>query len=263
MKESEIRIAELELERQYSLSEISRLESNVKQCDTDVGTYSSRVVDLEKEIETLRERLSNINRDHARVMNEQERALQAATEHDGETTEQMKDLLKRQGEQNAELRMNKDKVNNLQAELDRLRRQVHTLQQESADKEVKIVQLSKQHDHAKEDLMQMNMALDSKQQELELVCPMIFSSHFVHSGLPTTCFMCSSNAATMFGVLPGLPVAHLLPPGSAVVIPRCSLPLRRLDPRLLYLLVQTKSPTQARARLQRSESSPRKVCYPR
>ncbi|KAJ4484299.1 hypothetical protein C8J55DRAFT_412823, partial [Lentinula edodes] len=169
MKESETRIAELELERQYSLSEISRLESNVKQRDADVGTYSSRVVDLEKEIETLRERLSNINRDHARVMNEQERALQAATEHDGETTEQMKDLLKRQGEQNAELRMNKDKVNNLQAELDRLRRQVHTLQQESADKEVKIVQLSKQHDHAKEDLMQMNMALDSKQQELELL----------------------------------------------------------------------------------------------
>ncbi|KAF8824484.1 hypothetical protein HHX47_DHR8000074 [Lentinula edodes] len=169
MKESETRIAELELERQYSLSEISRLESNVKQRDADVGTYSSRVVDLEKEIETLRERLSNINRDHARVMNEQERALQAATEHDGETTEQMKDLLKRQGEQNAELRMNKDKVNNLQAELDRLRRQVHTLQQESADKEVKIVQISKQHDHAKEDLMQMNMALDSKQQELELL----------------------------------------------------------------------------------------------
>ncbi|KAJ3729156.1 hypothetical protein DFJ43DRAFT_1000723 [Lentinula guzmanii] len=169
MKENETRISELEMERQYSLNEISRLESNIEQRDGDVGKYSARVADLEKEIESLRERLSNINREHARVISEQERALQAATEHDGETTEQMEDLLKRQGEQNAELRMNKDKVNNLQVEVDRLRRQVHTLQQESADKEVKIVQLSKQHDNAKEDLTQMNMALDSKQQELELL----------------------------------------------------------------------------------------------
>ncbi|KAJ3773122.1 hypothetical protein FB446DRAFT_642254 [Lentinula raphanica] len=169
MKESETRIAELEMERQYSLNEISRLESNIEQRDSDVEKYSARVVDLEKDIETLRERLSSINREHDRVISERERALQVATEHDKETTEQMKDLLERQGEQNAELRMTKDQVNSLQAEVDRLRRQVHVLQQESADKEVKIVQLSKQHDNAKEDLIQMNMALDSKQQELELL----------------------------------------------------------------------------------------------
>ncbi|KIK56150.1 hypothetical protein GYMLUDRAFT_111598, partial [Collybiopsis luxurians FD-317 M1] len=88
---------------------------------------------------------------------------------DEETTEQLKDLLKRQGEQNVENHANKDKVTNLQAEVDRLRRQVHILQQESADKEVKIVQLNKKHDNAMEDLSQMNMALDSKQQELELL----------------------------------------------------------------------------------------------
>ena len=35
--------------------------------------------------------------------------------------------------------------------------------------EVKIVELTKKHDLAREDLSQMNMALDSKQQELELV----------------------------------------------------------------------------------------------
>ncbi|KAJ3843306.1 hypothetical protein EV361DRAFT_804262 [Lentinula raphanica] len=157
------------MERQYSLNEISRLESNIEQRDSDVEKYSARVVDLEKDIETLRERLSSINREHDRVISERERALQVATEHDKETTEQMKDLLERQGEQNAELRMTKDQVNSLQAEVDRLRRQVHVLQQESADKEVKIVQLSKQHDNAKEDLIQMNMALDSKQQELELL----------------------------------------------------------------------------------------------
>jgi len=43
------------------------------------------------------------------------------------------------------------------------------LQQESADKEVKIVQLGKQRSQDKEDLQGLNIALDSKQQELELL----------------------------------------------------------------------------------------------
>ncbi|KAF7325929.1 hypothetical protein MKEN_00443800 [Mycena kentingensis (nom. inval.)] len=53
--------------------------------------------------------------------------------------------------------------------MDRLRRQVHQLQQESADKEVKIVQLNKQHGFDKENISGLNIALDSGQQELELV----------------------------------------------------------------------------------------------
>ena len=55
-------------------------------------------------------------------------------------------------------------------EVERLRRHVHSLQQESADKEVKIVQMMKQHSLDKEDLQGLNIALDSKQQELQLVC---------------------------------------------------------------------------------------------
>ncbi|KAE9397609.1 hypothetical protein BT96DRAFT_823196 [Gymnopus androsaceus JB14] len=146
-----------------------RLESNVEERDAEIAKYSSRVVKQEKEIETLRERLSSINREHQRVISKQERALQAASQHDGETTKQLKNLLEHQGEQNVELQTNKEKVNNLQTEVERLRRQVHTLQQESADKEVKIVQLSKKHESAVEDLVGLNQALDSKQMELELV----------------------------------------------------------------------------------------------
>ncbi|KAE9395335.1 hypothetical protein BT96DRAFT_1044563 [Gymnopus androsaceus JB14] len=169
MMERETRIAELEAEHQYSVNEAMRLESNVEERDAEIAKYSSRVVEQEKEIETLRERLSSINREHQRVISEQERALQATSQHDGKTTKQLKNLLEHQGEQNVELRTNKEKVNNLQTEVERLRRQVHTLQQESADKEVKIVQLSKKHESAVEDLVGLNQALDSKQMELELV----------------------------------------------------------------------------------------------
>ena len=57
----------------------------------------------------------------------------------------------------------------LKDEIECLRRQIHELQQESADKEVKILQITKQRAQDKEDLQGLNIALDSKQQELALV----------------------------------------------------------------------------------------------
>ena len=46
---------------------------------------------------------------------------------------------------------------------------MHELQQESADKEVKLVQASKQRAQDKEDINGLNIALDSKQQEVDYV----------------------------------------------------------------------------------------------
>ena len=66
-----------------------------------------------------------------------------------------------------------ERVTALKEEVERLRRQVHELQQESADKEVKLAQAAKQRAQDKEDLQGLNIALDSKQQELELVSKMV------------------------------------------------------------------------------------------
>ncbi|KAF8485485.1 hypothetical protein JB92DRAFT_3027016, partial [Gautieria morchelliformis] len=63
----------------------------------------------------------------------------------------------------------KERVATLTDEIGRLKRQVHDLQQESADKEVKLLQLNKARAQDKEDKEGLNIALDSKQQELELL----------------------------------------------------------------------------------------------
>lgn len=57
----------------------------------------------------------------------------------------------------------------LNERVERLRKQVQELQAESADKEVQLVQFGKFRDQDKEDIKGLNIALDSKQQELELV----------------------------------------------------------------------------------------------
>ena len=81
----------------------------------------------------------------------------------------MEDAVQRKAEDEVALASIKGRMATLTDEADRLRRQVHDLQQESADKEVKLMQLTKARAQDEEDKDGLNIALDSKQQELELV----------------------------------------------------------------------------------------------
>jgi chromosome segregation ATPase len=63
----------------------------------------------------------------------------------------------------------RERIGTLEAELEKLGKQVRDLQTESANKEVHIAQMEKQRERDREDLHGLNIALDSKQQELELV----------------------------------------------------------------------------------------------
>ncbi|KAJ6463408.1 hypothetical protein C8R45DRAFT_911574 [Mycena sanguinolenta] len=145
----EDRIVELEQERQYALDNVSRLEENIRRRDAETAEYSQRTLQREAETEALREQISRLKREHASALE----AVAAAQTADAEK----------------QARTAKERAGDLKAEIERLRRQVHELQQESADKEVKLVQITKQRAQDKEDLQGLNIALDSKQQELELL----------------------------------------------------------------------------------------------
>jgi predicted nuclease with TOPRIM domain len=88
----------------------------------------------------------------------------------------MEQLVKDRAENDIAASSLQDRVSALKEEVERLRKQVHELQQESADKEVKLAQAAKQRAQDKEDMQGLNIALDSKQQELELVCFLSFHS---------------------------------------------------------------------------------------
>ncbi|KAJ6618271.1 hypothetical protein B0H10DRAFT_1947664 [Mycena sp. CBHHK59/15] len=145
LKLSQDRVVELEQERQYALNNISRLEDNIRRRDVEAVEYSQRSVRREAEAEELREHMSRMKREHSS-------ALEAT----------LQDSACKQADIDVQTRELKDQV-------EQLRRQIHDLQQESADKEVKIVQITKQHAQDKDDLQGLNIALDSKQQELELL----------------------------------------------------------------------------------------------
>ena len=110
-----------------------------------------------------------MKREHARIVNEQSRTLQDVVAREVEARAAMEAMVREKAENEVQGASLKERVSALTAEVERLRRQVHELQQESADKEVKLVQLQKQRSQDKEDINGLNIALDSKQQELELV----------------------------------------------------------------------------------------------
>ncbi|KAJ7875767.1 hypothetical protein B0H14DRAFT_3437013 [Mycena olivaceomarginata] len=145
----EDRIVELMQERQYALDNVARLEENIRRRDAEAAEYSQRTLLREAEAEALREQLSRMKREHAGALEAVAVAAQTAADK--------------------RLRAANGQADDLKDEIERLRGQIHELQQESADKEVNIVQITKQRAQDKENLKKLNIALDSKQQELELL----------------------------------------------------------------------------------------------
>jgi len=181
VQERDGRISQLEQEQQFANDNIARLEQNLRQRDEEIAQYTRCVVERESEVEQLREEMSKLKREHSHLMDEQTRALHDVTDQQDQTKVRMDELVRAKAETDVELKTSRDRVTVLKEEVEHLRRQIHSLQQESADKEVKIVQLTKQHSQDKEDIQGLNIALDSKQQELELVCffPCVFLFFFV------------------------------------------------------------------------------------
>ena len=170
LQERQDHITELDQEHRFAVENVSRLEENLRHRDQEFSEYSIRVAQREEAIEQLREELSALRRSHSRELDERTRKVHEAVEQSAEARAQLDESVRIKAELEVENKTNKDRVAGLKEEVERLRRQVHTLQQDSADKEVKVVQMTKQLTQKEDDLTGLNIALDSKQQELELVC---------------------------------------------------------------------------------------------
>ena len=174
LQEHADRISQLDRERQFAQENVSRLEEKLRQRDEEEKDYSQQIKQREAEAEELREEISNLRREYTRTADELKRALEETSSQENGARAQVENLVRQQATFDIDLKTSADKINALKEEVERQRRRIQVLQQESADKEVKLVQLNKQHQRDKEDLEGMNTALDSKQMELELVSRYLF-----------------------------------------------------------------------------------------
>lgn len=171
IQQCEERIAQLEQEHHFGGEDVARLQADIRQRDEQIAQYSEKVRAQEIEVENLHDEIGTLKREHEHVLNdlnEHSRALKEATGSGSETRRQLQELVRQKADAEDDLKSHRERNESLKNEMERLRKHLHDLQQESADKEVKIVQLTKQHGQDKEDIQGLNIALDAKQQELEL-----------------------------------------------------------------------------------------------
>ncbi|OSD02570.1 hypothetical protein PYCCODRAFT_1444979 [Trametes coccinea BRFM310] len=141
-----------EQEHSEELTRALREREDKKFSQERLTEISKKQSEREADAETAQSEIAKMKREHARI--------------DVVAREAM---VREKAEADVQLASLKERSEALTAEVERLRRQVHDLQQESADKEMKIVQFEKRCARDKEDLDGLNIALDSKQQELEMV----------------------------------------------------------------------------------------------
>jgi chromosome segregation ATPase len=169
LQQCDDRIVRLEHERQLAAENAMHLEDDIRRRDNEVAQYNEKLHAQQLETQNLRAELEDLTQEHSRLIDEQSQALTHATGSETEARKQIQDLVRQKTECENQLNSTKERMDSLKNEMDRLRKHVHELQQESADKEVKMTQMTKQHAQDKEDIQGLNIALDAKQQELELV----------------------------------------------------------------------------------------------
>lgn len=174
LKSKEAEVGLLNQERQYTLDNTSRLEGLLRKRDAELEEARMRIIESELEAGELRSQNSSAAREHTCAMDEQKRLYNELEQQEAMTKLQLELAIKEKAERDVAIRTLQEQTTHLTNEIEQLRRQVHVLKQESADKEVKIVQLNKQNQQHQEDKAGLNMALDAKQQELELVCSIVY-----------------------------------------------------------------------------------------
>ncbi|OBZ77382.1 hypothetical protein A0H81_02742 [Grifola frondosa] len=169
LQEREDRVTTVEREHKFTLDNVARLEARLHQRDDEMGELTKSITSRETDTESALEEMSKMKREHARIVNEQSRTLQDVVAREVEARANMEAMVRDKAETDVVMGTLKERVSELKEEVERLRRHVHELQQESADKEVKLAHFVKQRAQDKDDLQGLNIALDSKQQELELL----------------------------------------------------------------------------------------------
>ncbi|PCH44614.1 hypothetical protein WOLCODRAFT_139091 [Wolfiporia cocos MD-104 SS10] len=169
LREHEAASAVLEQEHAYALDRAARFEAHVRQRDEDAAELSEHAASRVYAAEALEEEMSRMKREHARIVDGQTRMLQDVVTREVEARARAEALVRERAEVDVQRTTMGERIGFLEGEVSRVRRQMHGLQQESADKEMKIVNLQRQRAQDKEDIQGLNIALDSKQQELELL----------------------------------------------------------------------------------------------
>ncbi|CAG8608722.1 16618_t:CDS:2, partial [Acaulospora colombiana] len=163
------KLEQTEQEHGFATENIERLRQTLMTRDQEADRFEAdRQQDL-AQAEALRTKLSSAEKEYSRQISDCKRHIEELETQLRINAEQSTNILHETAEQTVYMATLEEKAKSRFEENERLRRRVHDLEQESAAKEVKLVETQKESDRIKEDNINLNIALDAKQQELELM----------------------------------------------------------------------------------------------
>ncbi|KAF8500711.1 hypothetical protein BU17DRAFT_102387 [Hysterangium stoloniferum] len=151
LQERGMKLHELEQERQCALDDVARLKELLHARDGDDTQMHQRIMERKHEAEDLRAQMNKMTREHCRLMEDQAGDLHEYARREDAANTELEDALRQKAEANVTLGLMGKQFGLFTTEVERLRRQVHDLQQESADKEIKLLQLHRARAKDKED----------------------------------------------------------------------------------------------------------------
>lgn len=161
--------ASVQQELKLAHDSVARLQQDIRQRDIDIEGLAHRIVAREDEAEEMRAEITVLKREHTHATDEYRRVIADLTTRADGTQAELGAAVRDKGGADATVISLRERIVTLESELERQMKQVRDLQTASANREVQIAQMEKQREKDREDLQGLNIALDSKQQELELV----------------------------------------------------------------------------------------------
>ncbi|TDL26867.1 hypothetical protein BD410DRAFT_819072 [Rickenella mellea] len=162
-------ISTLQQEHQFARDETARLENLLRQRNAELSESTQHISSLSQELEDTNAELSRIRREYNRQVESHGRDQEDVARREEDMRTRMEDAVRQKAQVDVELSTLRERAEKAKEETEKLRRQVHELKVESADREMKLMELQKKREQDKEDRLGLNIALDSKQQELELL----------------------------------------------------------------------------------------------
>lgn len=169
LEQRDVRLSGLREEGEFNNDNIRRLEAIIRQRDGELSEYSERMMERRQENEELRDELGRIKKDWERTTNEHKRELDDALIRRNDLQIKLEEMVKTDAEKEI-------LISGMRAENEMLKKRVDEIvMQGGVDRDMRIVSLQKNLEKSEEDKRQLNIALDSKQQELELVSVVILN----------------------------------------------------------------------------------------
>jgi chromosome segregation ATPase len=160
---------QLDEERRFAVDEAERLRSNLRNREEETSADGKRMASIIEEKDELALELSRVKRDHAKLLSLTQQLEGDTNSREVTLRKEVQEMARRAAEEQTARESLDAMVKSLKDELERSQKQIGQLKARNADQDLEIMQIQKSRTKDQDEKTGLEIALQAKQQELDLV----------------------------------------------------------------------------------------------